>query len=144
MGARRLNAALEGLVVAKVMVRDGVDLVLGPNMRPVLMAADELVNRLRSARALTDRTVKRRTAPRKRRWYEDKNGQMRWRPAFVNGRRTLPPVGTSAWGRSMLGKKGGYARQRQCKALGINPTAQATAARLSQKRADPLSRSLHD
>jgi hypothetical protein len=39
-------------------------------------------------------------------------------------------VGTSAWGHSMRSKKGGYARQRQCRALGIHPTAKATAVRL--------------
>lgn len=43
-----------------------------------------------------------------------------------------PPVGTSEWGKWMLAKRGGYARQRQCRALGVNPSRAANAARLAR------------
>ena len=38
------------------------------------------------------------------------------------------------WGKRMLAKRAGYARQRQCRALGIHPTARATAARLARRK----------
>jgi hypothetical protein len=65
--------------------------------------------------------------------YQTRNGRLCVRTAFFNGRRTLPPIATSDWGRSMRAKKGGYARQRQCRALGIHPTAPATTARLARR-----------
>ena len=54
----------------------------------------------------------------------------RWLFAILCGRAKWlvlhPP--DHAWGKRMLAKRAGYARQRQCRALGIHPTAQATAA----------------
>jgi hypothetical protein len=49
---------------------------------------------------------------------------------------------SSDWGKWMLAKRGGYARQRQCRALGIDPTAQATAARMARRAVPVLSHTL--
>jgi hypothetical protein len=58
-------------------------------------------------------------------------------PKAVNGRRVLPPAGTSAWGRSMLARRGGLAVQRQYRLEGRHPTAAATRARLARHRRRP-------
>jgi formiminotransferase-cyclodeaminase len=94
------------------------------------------VSRPAAARAQTERAAigHKHARCRRRVCYEGRDGRLHVMPASVHGRRPLPPVGTSAWGRSMLAKQGGLARQRQCRALGINPTAEATARRLELRR----------
>jgi hypothetical protein len=101
-------------------------------VREALRQADFGVSRPAQPRAQTDRgaTGRKHARQRRRRYYESRDGRLHVMPALVRGRRSLPPVGTSSWGRSMLAKKGGLARQRQCRALGIHPTAEATARRL--------------
>jgi hypothetical protein len=53
-------------------------------------------------------------------------------PKTVHGSRVLPPAGTSAWGRSMLARRGGLAVQRKYRLDGRHPTAAATRARLAR------------
>jgi hypothetical protein len=121
--APRLNPALQGLIEVKLVTRDGPWLEIPQAIRQALIAAGLPVSRQRRPRALA---VKRRA----RRWYVGRDGRLRGQTAFVGGRRTLPPVGTPAWGRAMRAKRGGYARQKKCRLLEICPTTEATRARL--------------
>src|SRR5712692_3373806 len=59
-----------------------------------------------------------------------------WLRAILCGqaRRLAVNPPSSAWGRKMLAKRGGYARQRQARAHGINPTEKATRVRLAKQR----------
>jgi hypothetical protein len=69
-----------------------------------------------------------------------------WRFAILVGqakRLALNPP-TSAWGRSMLAKRGGLAVQRKYLIDGRHPTKRATQVRLAKQRrrkADPLAES---
>jgi hypothetical protein len=59
-----------------------------------------------------------------------------WRFAILVGqakRLALNPP-TSAWGRSMLAKRGGLAVQRKYRQEGSNPTQRATQVRLAKQR----------
>jgi hypothetical protein len=66
-----------------------------------------------------------------------------WRYAILVGRAKYfslhPP--DSAWGRSMLAKRGGYAVQIDYRLQGRNPTAKATAARIPKPKPVPPLRS---
>jgi hypothetical protein len=59
-----------------------------------------------------------------------------WRYAILVGqaRRLALNPPTSAWGRSMLAKRGGKAVQRYYRNEGIHPTAMATLVRQSRKQ----------
>ena len=137
--APRFNTALDGLVGRGLVLRDGRRIALRKGVQEVLLEAGLVVNRRTRTHAIADRAVRRHRPLRRMRYVETVDGTSYWQPLFVNGKRTLPPVGTSAWGRSMAAKRGGYARQKQCRALGIHPTAKATAVRLA-KRSEPTRR----
>jgi len=133
MHAGPFNQALNDLKELGIVASQGAWLMVPPEVRDALIHASASVRQKgRRERALATGTRSRR-ARVKLAWYEDRGGRLRCRRAFVKGRRTLPPKRTSDWGRSMAAKKGGLARQRQCRELGINPTAAATAARRAQK-----------
>jgi hypothetical protein len=133
MHAVPFNQALNDLKELGIVASQGAWLMMPPEVRDALIHASASVRqKAHRERALATGTRSRR-ARVKLIWYEDRRGRLRRRRAFVKGRRTLPPEGTSDWGRSMAAKKGGLARQRQCRELGINPTAAATAARRAQK-----------
>jgi hypothetical protein len=124
--AVRFNSTLQELITRGVIHRDGTTLSLSAELYSALLQAGLAVRHRPQAP-----TQARKQKPRKRLFYEDRDGHVRSLPASTHGRRTLAPAGTSLWGRQMLAKRGGLARQRQCRALGINPTAAATAARLA-------------
>src|SRR5262249_20352012 len=60
----------------------------------------------------------------------------RWRRAILCAcaRRLAVNPPDSNWGKQMLAKRGGYARQRLARARGINPTEKATRVRLARQR----------
>ena len=126
--AIRFNEALQGLRQIGMVTQEGLEVALVAGVRTALGEAGLPVSRLGQRRA---------ARPHKRLprmvCYRTRDGRSRIQPMFVKKRRTLPPVGTSEWGRSMRAKRGGYARYRKCLAFGIHPTAQATAARLARK-----------
>ena len=127
--AVRFNSTLQELITIGVIHRDGTTLSLSAELHSGLLQAGLAVTRSHHPR-----TQARKPKPRKRLFYEDRDGHVRCVPAFTHGRRTLAPAGTSKWGRQMLAKRGGLARQRQCRLRKINPTAAATAARLRRKK----------
>jgi hypothetical protein len=136
--AARLNDALDRLVKDGLVTRDHGWLSLPADVRGALRQAGFGVSRPVQPRAQADHAASGRTharRARRRMYYEGRDGCLHVIPALVHGRRSLPPVGTSAWGRAMLAKRGGLACQRQCRVLGINPTAEATAARLVRRAA---------
>jgi hypothetical protein len=69
-----------------------------------------------------------------KRWRGDLPG---WRLAILVGqaRRLALNPPTSAWGRSMLAKRGGLAVQRKCRLEGRHPTERATRSRLQKLNA---------
>jgi hypothetical protein len=87
-----LNRALDSLIGAGFLVRDGACIALCHDIRPVLLRPGVLVNQ---------RVAPRAQASQRRQARAVKRGVRRLR-------RPLPPRGTSAWGRSMLAKRGGY------------------------------------
>ena len=60
-----------------------------------------------------------------------------WRRAILCGqaRRLAVHPPDSAWGKRMLAKRAGYARQRRARAMGVHPTRKATLVRVSRQRA---------
>jgi hypothetical protein len=102
---------------------------VGPRLDIPEAQRPRLLELLRVSQPLPPRALASRQGRRTQVWFKERNGRLRCRYAFTKGRRTLPPVGTSDWGRAMLAKRGGLARQRQCRELGIHPTAEATRAR---------------
>jgi hypothetical protein len=135
--ADRLNHALGGLVAQRLLARGNGSLSLPPDVREALCHAGlGGVSRSDRARAQTDRGASTRTHARRPRLvcYEGRDGRVHWMPARINGRRPLPPRGTRAWGISMRARKAARARHQKCRALGLNPTARATARRLELQR----------
>ena len=64
-------------------------------------------------------------------------------PSWWGAKRLALNPPTSAWGRSMLAKRGGLAVQRKYLLEGRHPTEKATQVRLAKQRrraADPLAR----
>jgi hypothetical protein len=63
-----------------------------------------------------------------------------WRFAILCGqaKRLARKPPTSAWGRSMHAKRGGYAVQQQYRAEGRHPTAGATAMRVLRQQGPPV------
>ncbi len=136
--ATSLNRALSGLIGMGVVARDGGWLVLVSEARTALLNAGIGVRRAHGARAVAEGRERQR--PRERQntrargprqvWYPDTHGRLHALPAHGrNSRRPVPPVGTSAWGRSQLGRRGGLAVQRLYRKFGVHPTAAATQAR---------------
>ena len=127
--AVRFNSTLQELITRGVIHRDGTTLSLSVELYSALLQAGLAVTHPKNPR-----TQARKPKPRKRLFYEDRDGHVRCVPAYTHGRRTLAPAGTSKWGRQMLAKRGGLARQRLCRAHGLNPTAAATAVRLARRK----------
>jgi hypothetical protein len=136
--AVRLNRALAALIVSGAVTRTADGLLLSAAAHAALTASPE-VNRERVVRAQTDRSdgvPAPRPRPTSLRLHETRDGRLCATPAVVHGRRTLPPVGTSAWGRSLRAKKAAYARHQRCLALGIpsNGASHGRAYCLSRER----------
>jgi hypothetical protein len=64
----------------------------------------------------------------------------KWKFAILCGqaRRLAKNPATSAWGRSMCAKKGGYAVQERYRAEGRHPTERATAVRVLRQQGPPI------
>jgi hypothetical protein len=137
--ARELNPALDRLVAAGLVVRDGEYLALDPEARRELLKARGTVSRIVRARAMArERARRSRQRARVRERQRGTENEAIERPSR---RRPYRPRrapdqrrNRSSWGRSMRSKKGGYAVQKLCRRVGVHPTAAATAAR-QQKRA---------
>ena len=137
--AVRLNRALNSLIAAGILVREGAYVTLPAHVRSVLLRPGVLVNQRLVPRALAPqrdegRLRSARHPTHARELPGGDSGWSQYSRIAVRRRRPLPRVGTSAWGRSMLAKRGGYARQQQCRVRGINPMAKATFVRLSRQR----------
>lgn len=126
--ASRAGARVQGrpdsLVASGLVSQAGGGLLLVPEVRASLRTAGSGVSLRGAARAQTYGSRKDRTG-----------GTRRWgvAPRTLNGRRVLPPKGTSAWGRAMLARQGGLAVQRRYRATGRHPTEAATRARRSRR-----------
>jgi hypothetical protein len=142
--AARLNRVLKALIEAGFVSIVNGCLTLPIPVRSLLRRPGILVSRPIPARALTirrgetrlNRATDRRFAPGTRENERLPFAQLQGRTTTSSPRRPrrLPPRRTSAWGRSMRAKKGGYARQQQCRLLGINPTEKATMVRLARQK----------
>jgi hypothetical protein len=113
--ATRFNQALTGLVAAGLVICQDGCLIVPAEVRT---AARDLGIGVR-------RPAPRRAWRRPQRQRLSRHEQVR--------RYLQRHKGSSDWGKWMLAKRGGYARQAQCRALGIHPTAKATAARLAKR-----------
>jgi hypothetical protein len=139
-----LNAALTTLSEAGVVVWDARTLALNAEAHQLIVAARIDVRRPRPAR--TRRRDNTQTGPDPGRNRETgqtqtggsdppqirprkTTGPRRYQPRPVPDRRRHP----SAWGRSMLSKRGGQERQRQCREAGICATDAANAARAARR-----------
>jgi len=122
LGAKRFNLAPKGLKDLGIVSRDCRQLELREGVREVLNRLGLGVNRRTRERAVANHRARpeRVRSVRKVGIQVNVHGQQ---VPVERRRRPLPPRGTSDWGRSMHARRGGYARQRQCRRLGINPTA---------------------
>jgi hypothetical protein len=133
--AARLNPAIAGLVAEGFLVRDGKWLVLSADVRAILVEAGfRGVNRSGRGRALARGRAQKGQKRRRFVYFTDRAGRLVIKPALKHGRRPVPPVGTSEWGRSQLARRGGLAEQRMYRAAGVHPTAAATQARRDRQQ----------
>jgi hypothetical protein len=139
MRARDLNAALERLTDAGVVLQRAGRVELRPTVQRSLNEAVGTVSRPRARARRAESS--RRTGPEVRTGETDltqirdagsgpvrpskTSGPRRYQPRPVPDRRRHP----SAWGRSMRAKRGGLAVQRRYRSLGVQPTAAAMEAR---------------
>jgi hypothetical protein len=142
--AARFSPSLMALIKAGLVAQqDDRRLTLDPEVRRLLLEAGCYVRRSPSARAMrrerTERTGE-TCAPRGQRGARDsqRHGQLqqsdrttkrRYQRRPIPDRRRFP----RQWGYSMRARLGGLTRQRQCRRLGVNPTAAATAARQAKQ-----------
>jgi hypothetical protein len=117
--AKELNHALSNLIAFRLIARDADGmLALPPAVHDTLRQLGFGVSRPPAVRAW--RVGRARPAT--------KTQRLAWLRSYLR-----PAVGTPEWGKWMLAKRGGYARQRQCRAFGINPWEAGTRRRLELK-----------
>jgi hypothetical protein len=123
--ACRFNNAIAELLEAGFLRRIGTRLTLSPSARA---AIETHVNQVLAKRAQTaaDEAARRSRA-------RDARLERRMASGRPSGTRARPQRNTSAWGRWMFAKRGGYAMQRKCRILGINPTEKATRVRMMKQ-----------
>jgi hypothetical protein len=130
--ANDLNAALDRLIAAGLILRDGRWLSLDAEARRLLTEAGIGVSRRRRARATRqsgERHHAARGPVRSERVHVGQPGQRRYKRRPIPNRQKDP----HGWALSMRGRLGGLWAQRSYRARGVPPTDKATRVRLAKQ-----------